>query len=49
MNRRNMLKGAAAVSALSATGALGLSTQAQAQADLRAQMLQIPGVNKGSL
>ena len=47
MSRRSVLKGAAAVSALSATGALGLSTQAQAQADLRAQILQVPGVGKG--
>ncbi len=47
MNRRSMLKGAAAASALGATGALSLSTQAQAQTDLRAQILQIPGVGKG--
>jgi multiple sugar transport system substrate-binding protein len=47
MSRRTVLKGAAAVSALSATGALGISTQAQAQADLRTQILQIPGVGKG--
>jgi multiple sugar transport system substrate-binding protein len=49
MNRRNLLKGAAAVSALGATGALGpFSQPAQAQADLRKQILQIPGVGKGS-
>ena len=49
MNRRALLKGAAAVSALGAAGGLGmLSRQAMAQSDLRAQMLQIPGVGKGS-
>ena len=47
-NRRNVLKGAA-VGALGATGALGMfSTRAPAADDLRAQILQIPGVNKGS-
>ncbi len=49
LNRRSLLKGAAAVSALGAAGGLGmLSRPAQAQSDLRAQMLQIPGVGKGS-
>jgi len=49
MNRRALLKGAAAASALGAAGGLGmLSRQAMAQSDLRAQMLQIPGVGKGS-
>ena len=49
MNRRTWLKGAAAVSALSATGSLGtIATPALAQSDLRAQILQIPGVGKGS-
>jgi multiple sugar transport system substrate-binding protein len=49
MNRRAMLKGAAAVSALGATGALAtIATPAVAADDLRAQILQIPGVNKGS-
>lgn len=49
LNRRALLKGAAAASALGAAGGLGmLSRQAMAQSDLRAQMLQIPGVGKGS-
>ena len=49
MNRRTWLKGSAAVSAASMTGALGAMTKtASAQDNLRAQILQIPGVNKGS-
>ena len=48
LSRRTMLKGAAAASALSATGALGLATKASAQDNLRAELLKIPGVNKGS-
>ena len=49
MNRRTWLKGSAAVSAASMAGALGtLTTTALAQDNLRAQMLQIPGVGKGS-
>ena len=49
LNRRALLKGAAAASALSVTGGLGmLSRPARAQSDLRAKMLQIPGVGKGS-
>jgi multiple sugar transport system substrate-binding protein len=49
MNRRTWLKGSAAVSAASMTGALGtLTTTVRAQDNLRAQMLQIPGVGKGS-
>ena len=49
MNRRTWLKGSAAVSAASMAGALGtLTTTAHAQDNVRAQMLQIPGVNKGS-
>jgi multiple sugar transport system substrate-binding protein len=49
MNRRTWLKGTAAVSAASATGSLGmLTTPASAADDLRAQILRIPGVNKGS-
>ena len=49
MNRRNVLKGAAAVSALAATGGISAltSTPARAQSDLRAQILAIPGVDKG--
>ena len=49
MNRRTWLKGTAAVSAASATGSLGmLTTPASAADDLRAQILKIPGVGKGS-
>ena len=49
--RRDMLKGAASMAALAtaSTGTLGaLTRQAAAQDDLRAQILQIPGVGKGS-
>src|ERR687898_2145910 len=49
--RRDVLKGAASVAALAATstGALGaLTRRASAQDNLRAQILQIPGVGKGS-
>jgi multiple sugar transport system substrate-binding protein len=49
--RRNLLKGAASVGALAAlsgTGALGAMTRAFAADDIRAQILQIPGVGKGS-
>ena len=49
MNRRTWLKGSAAVSAAGVTGSLGmLTTPASAADDLRAAILQIPGVNKGS-
>ena len=49
MNRRTWLKGSAAVSAAGMTGALGaMTTTAYAQDNLRAQILQIPGVGKGS-
>ncbi|MDQ0473083.1 ABC transporter substrate-binding protein [Labrys wisconsinensis] len=49
-SRRDLLKGAAGVSALAlgAGGALGAATPAAAQSDVRAQILQIPGVGKGS-
>lgn len=48
-NRRTVLKGAAAISALAATGGLtALAPEAAAQADLRKELLQIPGVGKGS-
>ncbi|HEV7718874.1 MAG TPA: sugar ABC transporter substrate-binding protein [Arsenicitalea sp.] len=48
LSRRSVLKGAAAVSALAASGALGMfSSRAFAADDLRAQILQIPGVGKG--
>ena len=49
MNRRTWLKGSAAVSAATVSGALGAtSTAAVAADDLRAKLLQIPGVGKGS-
>ncbi|WP_026870113.1 twin-arginine translocation signal domain-containing protein [Inquilinus limosus] len=49
-SRRSVLKGAAGLgAALGTTGLLGpLSSTALAQSDLRAQILQIPGVGKGS-
>ena len=49
--RRDMLKGAASMAALAAasTGTLGaLTRQASAQDNLRAEILKIPGVGKGS-
>jgi multiple sugar transport system substrate-binding protein len=49
MNRRTWLKGTAAVSAAGIAGSLGaMTTTAQAQDNVRAQILQIPGVGKGS-
>ncbi len=48
LNRRSLLKGAAAASALGATGAMGKFAGALAQDGLRAELLKIPGVNKGS-
>lgn len=48
-NRRTMLKGAAALSALAATGGVtGLAPKAFAQSDLRKELLKVPGVGKGS-
>jgi multiple sugar transport system substrate-binding protein len=48
-SRRTVLKGAAALSALAATGGISaFSPQAAAQSDLRTQLLKIPGVGKGS-
>lgn len=48
-DRRSLLKGAAGVAALSATGGLGAMTvPAQAASSLRADILKIPGVGKGS-
>ncbi len=48
-NRRTVLKGAAAISALAATGSLtAFVPEAAAQSDLRKELLQIPGVGKGS-
>jgi multiple sugar transport system substrate-binding protein len=49
MNRRTWLKGTAAVSATGVAVSLGaMTTTAQAQDNVRAQILQIPGVGKGS-
>ena len=49
MNRRTWLKGTAAVSAASVAGSLGaMTTTVRAEDYLRAQILQIPGVGKGS-
>ena len=48
-NRRTVLKGAASAAALGSAGALGaFSERALAQDNLRAQILQIPGVGKGA-
>ncbi len=50
-NRRNVLKGAAGVGALAAASTSGLGTltgSAFAQGGLRAEILKIPGVGKGS-
>jgi len=49
--RRDVLRGAASLAALSAASGAGLGAlvgSAAAQEDLRAQILQIPGVGKGS-
>jgi len=49
LSRRSLLKGSAAASALGVAGALGAFTgSAHAAGDLRTQILQIPGVGKGS-
>ena len=49
MNRRTWLKGSAAVSAASVAGSFGaMTTTARADDNLRAQILNIPGVGKGS-
>ena len=52
MSRRALLKGTAAASAAAVTGGLGLTVgtprATAAAAELRAQILQIPGVGKGS-
>lgn len=47
MSRRRLLQGAVATSALGAFGGLG-SQKAFAQSDIRKEILQIPGVGKGS-
>ena len=49
--RRDVLKGAASMAAIAATSSAGLGSlmgEASAQDDVRAQILQIPGVGKGS-
>jgi multiple sugar transport system substrate-binding protein len=46
LTRRSVLKGGAAMAAVGAASTLGLTKPARA--DLRADLLQIPGVNKGS-
>jgi multiple sugar transport system substrate-binding protein len=48
MNRRDVMKGAAAASVLAATGGLSMPRPARAQSGLRAEILKIPGVGKGS-
>ncbi|MBX3566723.1 MAG: extracellular solute-binding protein [Rhizobiaceae bacterium] len=51
MSRRAMLQGAASMAAIAAGSSAGLGLlagQASAQEDVRAQILQIPGVGKGS-
>ena len=55
LSRRDLLKGGAAFGALAATGALGFTAvpayaadMTDAEKSLRAQLLQIPGVGKGS-
>lgn len=48
LTRRGVLKGAASVGALSMMGGLMKPRAAMAQDDLRAQILAIPGVGKGS-
>jgi multiple sugar transport system substrate-binding protein len=48
-NRRTVLKGAASAAALGSTGALdAFSERALAQDNLRARILQMPGVGKGA-
>lgn len=48
INRRSLLKGSTALAAAAATGTLtAMPPQARAAADLRAAILQIPGVGKG--
>jgi multiple sugar transport system substrate-binding protein len=47
LTRRTVLKGGAAAAALGAAGAAGVLPKS-ARADLRADLLKIPGVNKGS-
>lgn len=50
ISRRNLMKGAASVSAAAMAGPalMGMAGQALAADDLRAQILKVPGVGKGS-
>ncbi|MBL0372408.1 extracellular solute-binding protein [Rhizobium sp. KVB221] len=50
ISRRNLMKGAASVSAMAMAGPafMGMATPALADADLRKAILQVPGVGKGS-
>ena len=48
LTRRGVLKGAASVGGLAAFGGLSFGTPAMAQDGVRAAILQIPGVGKGS-
>ena len=49
LSRRTVLKGAASAAALGSTATLGtFSERALAQGNLRAQILQFPGVGKGA-
>jgi multiple sugar transport system substrate-binding protein len=47
-SRRSVLKGAAGIGAVAALGAAGLSRPSFAADNLRAELLKIPGVGKGS-
>ena len=48
MSRRNMLRGATAMGAMAALGPMALPKAANAQGNVRAEILKIPGVNMGS-
>ncbi|MCB9946035.1 MAG: extracellular solute-binding protein [Geminicoccaceae bacterium] len=48
LNRRSVLKGTASTSALALLGSTGIGRAARAQDDIRAQILQIPGVGAGT-
>ena len=48
LSRRSVLRGATALGAMAAMGPIALPRAANAQDDVRAQILQIPGVGKGS-
>ena len=48
MSRRNMLRGATAIGAMAALGPIALPQAANAQGNVRAEILKIPGVGAGS-